>query len=870
MVATLLMVCAFALAQAAYPFTTVTNAKVNMRRSASSKAVVLERIEKGDSLTVLGESGNYYKVSYKNRTGYVMKQYVVADNTAIVTPDPVQEATAPSYPYNTTANASVNLREKQSVYSNKLGAIPKGATVTVHKISGTFAKVTYNGIDGYCKSEYLVLKKIVKPTATPKPVPTLSPEENASGYQVLQLGSTGSHVAALQEALMELGYLSGNADGVFGSGTESAVVAFQQKNKYPSTGVVDANLQAFLYSGKPLNSAGKKTDVLTLSPVAGVSIRLNDRGELVRSVQTRLNDLGYYSGAITGIYDKATRSAATAFQKSNGIKADGICGVETQQALFGASALPDGATATPAPTAPPTPAPTFALPGSTVRSGDSGNDVRMVQQRLKDLGYLTGKVDGKFGSSSVSALKAFQKKHGLEADGTAGRETYTILFSYNALGVNDVATPAPTAAPTIPPPQPTATPAPLTEDNVVLIKLGVSDASVTRLQKRLTDLGYYTAYADGLCKADDVAAIKAFQKKNDLRADGVAGFDTQSKLYSASAISYAGTIAGGTVDAFTTLRKGMKGSEVEALQKRLIELGYLFGTPDGKFGTVTSEAVYAFQKANGLVRDGVAGSRTLALLYSAAAAKPVPTPAPQPTATTLRKGDASAAVRDMQARLIEMGYLSGKADGQFGVQTYRALMAFQKANNLLADGIAGSKTLAKLTGSGAVGAPGAPATPAPTKDPSYNNGSGYQITASAVRYANWYSEIRAHARKYPYATVYDFSTGISWQVHMFSLGAHADSEPLTAADTAKMERAFGGNTWNPKPVWVIFGDGRIYMASTHSMPHEVYHIRDNNFDGHICIHFPRTAAQVAAIGTYATSHQKSVDKGWAATQDMIK
>ena len=89
-------------------------------------------------------------------------------------------------------------------------------------------------------------------------------------------------------------------------------------------------------------------------------------------------------------------------------------------------------------------------------------------------------------------------------------------------------------------------------------------------------------------------------------------------------------------------------------------------------------------------------------------------------------------------------------------------------------------------------------------------------------------------------------------------------------DTAAMEKAFGGNTWTPKAVWVIFGDGSIYMASTHSYPHEVQHITDNNFPGHLCIHFPRTAAQVAAIGPYATKHQNPIDEGWATTRSMIR
>ena len=858
-----------------FPYTTVTNDQVNMRRNASSTSVVLERISEGTAVTVLGEKGNYYKISYKNRTGYVIKEYVAAPAGA-ATPAPAQELTAPGYPYETTTRDSVNLREKQSTRSAKLASIPKGAVITVEQVSGSFAKVNYNGLSGYCVKDYLNLKTIVEPTATPVPEATVPPEANASGYQVLQRGSAGSAVTALQEALIELGFLSGSADGQFGAGTEGAVIAFQEKNDYPATGIVDVNLQAFLYSGKPKNAKGIKTDVKTLAPVEGVTIRLNDRGEQVRTVQTRLKELGYYAGEITGIYNTATRDAVRAFQKKNGLTVDGVCGTNTQACLLGAYALSATATATPEPTAEPTPAPTFQAPQSTVKQGSRGADATLVQQRLIDLGYLSGKADGLFGTSSVAALREFQRQNGLDDDGAAGAATCQVLFSYDALAKGQLPTAAPTPAPTIPvsTPEPSATYPPITQDNVVLIKQGVSGEAVTRLQQRLTALGYYDANADGVCKADDVAAIKAFQKQNGLKADGMAGYDTQSRMYSVTAITASGAIAGGTVDAFTTLKKGMTGAEVAAMQQRLIDLGYLAGEADGNFGRDTFEAVYAFQKQSGLKRDGIAGAATLSLLYSSTAQATTPTPkptaTPAPTATptvTLKKGDVSSAVRDMQARLIEMGYLSGKADGQFGVQTYRALLAFQKANGLDADGIAGSKTLTLLSSGNAIGAEGT-AKPTVTPAPGAGTGNTVKISAENVIYANWYTNVRAMAKKYPYATVYDFTTGLSWQVHMFSLGAHADSEPLTAADTAAMEKAFGGNTWTPKAVWVIFGDGSIYMASTHSYPHEVQHITDNNFPGHLCIHFPRTAAQVAAIGPYATKHQSTIDEGWATTQSM--
>ena len=182
---------------------------------------------------------------------------------------------------------------------------------------------------------FIVLKKVqkIKTTPTPTPVPTLSPEEDAGGYIILTLGSSGSEVRALQEALIELGYMTGTADGKFGAATEKAVIAFQQKNNYPDTGVMDANIQAFLYSGSPRNAQGTATKIKTLSPAKGAIMRLNNRGEAVEKIQTRLKELGFYTGNITGQYDTATRAAVTAFQKKNGLKADGLAGAETRSLL---------------------------------------------------------------------------------------------------------------------------------------------------------------------------------------------------------------------------------------------------------------------------------------------------------------------------------------------------------------------------------------------------------------------------------------------------------------------------------------------------------------------------------------------------------
>jgi peptidoglycan hydrolase-like protein with peptidoglycan-binding domain len=67
------------------------------------------------------------------------------------------------------------------------------------------------------------------------------------------------------------------------------------------------------------------------------------------------------------------------------------------------------------------------------------------------------------------------------------------------------------------------------------------------------------------------------------------------------------------------LRTGSVGQKVSELQARLKELGYYDGEVDGQFGTITRDAVMAFQKRNDLEADGIAGGETRQLLFSTSA-----------------------------------------------------------------------------------------------------------------------------------------------------------------------------------------------------------------------------------------------------------
>ena len=153
----------------------------------------------------------------------------------------------------------------------------------------------------------------------------------------------------------------------------------------------------------------------------------------------------------------------------------------------------------------------------------------------------------------------------------------------------------------------------------------------------------------------------------------------------------------------------MKGEDVQAMQRALISRGYSCGASgaDGQFGAGTESAVKAFQKANGLTADGIVGQNTCIKLGGVWKGGKAAAPAPSASWTLSRllkrtkpmmKGED---VRAAQKALLARGYSCGSsgADGQFGAGTKDAVMRFQKAHGLKADGIIGKDTCEKLNGS---------------------------------------------------------------------------------------------------------------------------------------------------------------------------
>lgn len=224
----------------------------------------------------------------------------------------------------------------------------------------------------------------------------------SSAWAVVAYGDTGSEVAAVQRALNRFSYYSGPIDGIFGSGTERAVVNFQYGNSLSADGIVGPATEAALGISGSGSGGGS-------SGTSGV-LRFGDTGSRVTALQTSLVNRGYNTGGIDGVYGSSTRNAVTNFQRNNGLSADGIAGPATLSALggLGGSSGSGGGS-------------------SLLQFGDSGAAVNQLQSQLSRTGYYFGAIDSIYGSGTENAVYRYQVANGLQADGIAGPATLSAL-----------------------------------------------------------------------------------------------------------------------------------------------------------------------------------------------------------------------------------------------------------------------------------------------------------------------------------------------------------------------------------------------------------------------------------------------------------
>ncbi|EOR23060.1 glycoside hydrolase family protein [Niallia nealsonii AAU1] len=150
------------------------------------------------------------------------------------------------------------------------------------------------------------------------------------------------------------------------------------------------------------------------------------------------------------------------------------------------------------------------------------------------------------------------------------------------------------------------------------LKSGSKGAAVVDMQNKLKKTKLYTGKANGVYDSATKNAVVAFQKKYKLKADGIAGPTTLSKLDSVAAATKSATTA---VKKYPTLKLGSQGTAVKDMQNKLIKTKNYKGKALGKYDASTRSAVIAFQKKYKLKADGIAGPATLAKLDSVTKSK---------------------------------------------------------------------------------------------------------------------------------------------------------------------------------------------------------------------------------------------------------
>jgi len=227
---------------------------------------------------------------------------------------------------------------------------------------------------------------------------------------------------------------------------------------------------------------------------------------------------------------------------------------------------------------------------SLYKKGMDHKDIKVIQQALKkDWVYNHNEITTYFGTITEKAVIDFQKKYNLIPDGMVGKTTIDKMKSLNLFN-HGVLTQA-------------------------VYKKGTNHPEVEVIQRALQSMGFYDygSFTHYFGEATE-KAVKNFQNKYGLQEDGVVGGATLKKMEELGLVAYSPGYSSKAVGVLTlpVYKKGLKDKEVEILQRALKADGvYNYHEFTPNFGTVTEEAVKAFQKKYGLTVDGVAGKSTL-------------------------------------------------------------------------------------------------------------------------------------------------------------------------------------------------------------------------------------------------------------------
>ena len=441
----------------------------------------------------------------------------------------------------------------------------------------------------------------------------------AAQYRPLKKGCIGDDVKELQTRLTVLGYYKGKVSGEYLDATEEAVRAYQEANGEEVTGIADVDTLAVLLQASEESSDTTDTGTVMQGTVAYTErLAKGSTGTLVKQLQTRLTELGYYSGPISGNFLGKTMTAVKTLQKQNGVTVDGIVGEVTWNLIFNDASvvLPD---ATPKPTPTPTPVPyaitvDVANQVTTVYGLDeNGEHTVIVRQMLCSTGTKSNPSDpGDWVLTGRKAKWCYFPKWGGHARYWT-RINSSIAFHsviYNAVDTKALA-----------------------KSSYKNLGKRVSHGCI-----RLTVDDAKWIY-DNCGEGTVVSIVEDMPADPELRASlKLPALNTKTMLPEETPEPTASPVYvsdGLPPMPLAQLKKNDSSEAVYWMQMKLTELGYYHGKCSGTYLDGTVQAVKDFQKAAGLKVTGTATVATLEALYAdvltTPTIEPTPTLAPTPT-----------------------------------------------------------------------------------------------------------------------------------------------------------------------------------------------------------------------------------------------
>ena len=519
----------------------------------------------------------------------------------------------------------------------------------------------------------------------------------------LRQGDSGTAVFTLQRQLNRitkdypfLGKLT--VDGVFGAKMAATVRAFQKQFNLTADGMVGRQTWykiSYIYVSvkdlAELTSEGEvSSGTLSDGTWSGTTLRQGSTGSSVEQLQFWLNTLAQYESSIPsltvdGVYGTGTANAVRAFQRKYGLTVDGVVGRTTWTEVYDQFRSIQSDNGTP-----------NAYPGTALREGASGQNVRLVQFWLKiartvypSLSNVT--VDGRFGSATAAAVRRFQTYFGLTSDGVVGRTTWNKLYEV----YNDIANKLLSSSL-----RPGEYPG--------VLRSGSSGTAVRELQFYLYLMSAYESSIppvsiDGKFGADTERAVRAYQRFAGLTVDGIVGRTTWNSLYDkASTLRASGPVV--TLKRLpypgTPLTVGSSGSAVLYYSLLLQRIAYYFTSVvspplSDQYTDETAAATRSAQELLSLPETGIADADTWtaveALSLQLAAHAPNPDRGTPPSTAypgrAIAEGSAGQEVGQVERWLNRRAQLSCDEDyvadnNRFGTADAAAVRAFQQQAGL--------------------------------------------------------------------------------------------------------------------------------------------------------------------------------------------